>query len=138
MSESCRFSLLRFSDQESHHEECNRLGTLKYTNKEYDLALKYFLKQVDIAEYTAGRSERAKIYLAYNNVALVYFKLNQPLMAKAWVDLVLRSDPNNKSAIYNQSLFNKSTDLGDLTARFQGTYGQYAGKGQWKRGQTVR
>lgn len=109
-------------------EECNNLGTIEYKKKNYDLAKSYYLKQVDISEYNR---QYDAAYLAYNNVALTYYQLGNPLMANAWVDLVIRRDPGNRSAKYNQALFKKDLPVDYAKTSFKGTYGKYAGLGQW-------
>jgi hypothetical protein len=128
----------------SSYQQCSEMGTKELKAGKIDEAIVLFKWQGTLAEEADIRQGHVNIgpgkkpvyslgILAYNNLALAYMHKGDLLEARAWCNVALRWDKNNKTALHNLGQIQKNLrrDNWILPDPVTGTYVQYAGRGYW-------
>lgn len=113
---------------------CNTMGTKELAAGRPKLAILLFESQAGYAEEADMASSAPGFknsLVAYNNLVLACLKDKDPLMARAWLELALDRDPQNKAALFNKTKVDEAMQGFSLPAKVTGTYRRYAGAGTW-------
>lgn len=111
---------------------CNSMGTKELQAGRPGLAIMLFESQAGYAEEADMDAAGFKNSLvAYNNLVLANLKAKDPLMARAWLELALDRDPQNKAALYNKTKVDEALQGFAYPEKVTGTYRRYAGAGTW-------
>lgn len=107
---------------------CNAEGTAAYQAGRYEDAGQAFERQLRRAEQEEDHAARE---LALNNLVVTQLRLEQPGLARAWLQLALDADMQGAATRHNLRSVAAAVDYPTLAADLQGRYLRYAGAATW-------